>query len=93
MNEHLFDLIFAIVGAGVVGPLAFLAGASRCQHPERRCIHGDEIIAAGGHRSRCLYCGKTLRELPLVCTDSGMVHTSRQHLRHIDQLERELGLR
>ncbi len=90
MSEHLFDLLFAAIGAVAAGPIAYVAGTARCQHPERRCIHGDEIVAAGGHRARCLSCGRSLRELPLVCTHSGMPHASRQHAARLARIEREL---
>lgn len=41
----------------------------RCKHEAVRCIHGDEIIfgTRHGERSRCLGCGKTFPELPVMC--------------------------
>ena len=34
-----------------------------CTHTLRRNIYGDEILAAGGNRSRCLDCGRLLPDL------------------------------
>jgi hypothetical protein len=36
----------------------------RCQHPAQLPIYGDEIIAAGWRRARCLICGRLLPNLP-----------------------------
>lgn len=36
----------------------------RCPHLNQRGIYGDEIIAAGYNRARCLDCGKLLPDLP-----------------------------
>lgn len=36
----------------------------RCPHAIQKGIYGDEIFAAGGHRARCLDCGRLLPNLP-----------------------------
>jgi hypothetical protein len=36
----------------------------RCPHLHQRGIYGDEIIAAGYKRARCLDCGRLLPNLP-----------------------------
>ena len=36
----------------------------RCPHEDQRGIYGDEIIAAGWKRARCLDCGRLLPDLP-----------------------------
>ena len=36
----------------------------RCSHLWQRPIYGDEIIAAGFKRARCLECGRLLPSLP-----------------------------
>lgn len=45
-------------------PLPIADPLRRCQHERQRGIYGDEIIAAGWHRARCLDCGKLLDRLP-----------------------------
>lgn len=48
-----------------------------CRHINTRCIHGDEIVTAGGRRVRCLDCGKPIaRPLPIKCHYTGEVHRS-----------------
>jgi hypothetical protein len=46
----------------------------KCQHLNRRCIHGDEIVQASTirkvRRQRCLDCGRPLH-LPAICTLTG----------------------
>jgi hypothetical protein len=46
----------------------------RCSHTSLRCIHGDEIIAAGYRRARCVDCGKLFDDLPAVCTVTNNLH-------------------
>lgn len=36
----------------------------RCPHLHQQGIYGDEIIAAGWKRARCLDCGRLLPDLP-----------------------------
>lgn len=50
----------------------------RCPHARQRCIHGDEIIAAGYRRARCLDCWALLRPLPKLCSADGI--TGHPHL-------------
>jgi hypothetical protein len=46
-----------------------------CPHVRVRCVHGDEILATGGRRVRCLDCGRALDEpLPALCTTTGLAH-------------------
>jgi hypothetical protein len=49
-----------------------------CKHVDRRCIHGDEIIfgTRNGERSRCLWCGKTFPDLPVMCFFTDEIHPS-----------------
>ena len=48
-----------------------------CQHPEVRCVHGDEIIHRGWRRVACLVCGRSLdRDLPPLCWFTGTPHPS-----------------
>jgi hypothetical protein len=55
-----------------------------CPHPRRRCIHGDEIIAAGYKRSRCMRCGKLFDDLPAICSVTGETHYGKPRVRHSD---------
>lgn len=49
----------------------------KCQHPNIRCVHGDEIIACGYRRARCLDCGRYLKgDLPEHCWYTGRPHLS-----------------
>lgn len=59
----------------------------RCPHPRQRCIHGDEIMAAGYKRAQCLCCGKFLAALPVICSVTGETHYGKPRLRHIDGSE------
>lgn len=54
-------LVFlAFLGGVLAGVLTALSlTLSRCRHDRLRTIYGDEIHAAGGHRSACLDCGAT----------------------------------
>jgi hypothetical protein len=51
-----------------------------CKHPtdQRRCVHGDEIIARGFARTVCLVCGRGLKKarMPRVCWFTGELHAS-----------------
>lgn len=61
-------LAVLLVAALLVSPLALnLYRARRCRHTRQRCIHGDEINAAGGRRARCLDCWALLGDLPADC--------------------------
>ena len=46
-----------------------------CKHENKRCIHGDEIIARNWCRVLCRDCGKALKdELPEECYFTGRPH-------------------
>jgi hypothetical protein len=44
-------------------PVLFVDPFRRCPHLFQRGIYGDEIIAAGYKRARCLDCGRLLPHL------------------------------
>jgi hypothetical protein len=53
-----------------------------CLHPNRRCLHGDEVLDRMSwtgrlFRALCPDCGKRLRHLPRRCTVTGQRHDPR----------------